>query len=109
MALKISWTQNYIIFEADLTSEERAWYVRAMNRFGWTKQELKARIAESACENLMLDTASEECYTVQEETDRENTDEEVIICLPREHMNTIAGSLDIAGLFKLTQASLTPD
>ena len=48
LAMRIGWTRNVLILEADLTLEERAWYLNAALRFGWTKTTLKERLAESA-------------------------------------------------------------
>ena len=41
LAMRIGWTRNVLILEADLTLEERAWYLNAALRFGWTKTTLK--------------------------------------------------------------------
>ena len=32
--MNLSWTQNVVIFESELTLSERAWYIRAALRFG---------------------------------------------------------------------------
>ena len=34
-AMKIGWTQNVVILEADLALEERCWYLRAAGRLPW--------------------------------------------------------------------------
>ena len=47
-AMQIGWTLNVLILEADLTLVERAWYLNAVLRFGWTKTTLKEKLAESA-------------------------------------------------------------
>ena len=39
-AMQIGWTQNVVILEADLTIEEKAWYIRAARKFGWSKLKL---------------------------------------------------------------------
>ena len=33
-AMTIGWTQNVVIMEADLTLHEKAWYIRAVQKFG---------------------------------------------------------------------------
>ena len=48
LAMQTGWTLNVLILEADLTLEERAWYLNAALRFGWTKTTLKEKLAESA-------------------------------------------------------------
>ena len=47
-AMTIGWTQNIVIMEADLTLQEKTWYIRAVRQFGWSKLELAAQIAASA-------------------------------------------------------------
>ena len=48
LAMRIGWTLNVLILEADLTLAERAWYLNAALRFGWTKAVLQEKLAESA-------------------------------------------------------------
>ena len=48
LAMRIGWTLNVLILEADLTLAERAWYLNASLRFGWTKTTLKEKLEESA-------------------------------------------------------------
>lgn len=47
-AMRLGWTQNIVIFEADLTVAEREWYINATYRFGWSKLILTRKIAEKA-------------------------------------------------------------
>ena len=47
-ALRIGWTQNIVIFEADLTASEREWYILMAGKSGWSKLELTRKIAEKA-------------------------------------------------------------
>ena len=37
LAMNLGWTQNVAILERCGSSEERAWYIRAVLRFGWKK------------------------------------------------------------------------
>ena len=62
-AMRLGWTQNVVIFEADLTMEERAWYLHAVEQFGWSKLTLQKKIAEAAHLTEDLDLTSEMCYT----------------------------------------------
>ena len=48
LAMRIVWTLNVLILEADLTLAERAWYLNAALRFGWTKAVFQEKLAESA-------------------------------------------------------------
>ena len=47
-AMTIGWTQNVVILEAELTPQERAWYIKAAGQFGWSKLELQQRIVDHA-------------------------------------------------------------
>ena len=40
-AMTIGRTQNMVIPEVELTLQEQAWYIRAVQQFGWTKLELQ--------------------------------------------------------------------
>ena len=108
LAEKIGWAKNVVILESGLTQDERVRYIRAVHQLGWSKLVLASMIAERAHEQIILDNEPETCYTDSTHTVEERHDESAI-CLPREYMNTIAGSLDIDGLFKLTPADLTPN
>lgn len=59
--MNLSWTQNVVIFESRLTLSERAWYIRAALRFGWSKSVLAQQITDAV--HMYLDLAEEVCYT----------------------------------------------
>ena len=61
--MSIGWTQNVVIMDANLTLQEKAWYIRAVRQFGWSKLELTAQIAASAHWEISLDLPEEVCYT----------------------------------------------
>lgn len=63
VAMTIGWTQNVVILEAELTIRERAWYIRAVHQFGWSKVELQRKIEEKAHLEIVLDFMNEVCYT----------------------------------------------
>ena len=60
-AMKLGWTQNVVIMEADLTMELREWYIRAALQFGWSKTELIAQIVAEAHLEIVLDIEEEVC------------------------------------------------
>ena len=62
LAMKIGWTQNVVIMEADLSMELREWYLRAVNQFHWSKAELIERIVTNAHEMIDLAINEEVCY-----------------------------------------------
>lgn len=55
LAMKLKWTQNVIIMEAELTMEERAWYLQACAEHGWSKSELQGKIESSTYQEVSLD------------------------------------------------------
>ena len=71
LAMKLGWTQNVVILEAELTMEERAWYLWATEQFSWSKKELTNQISASTHLESALDDAKRMCYTVREETVQE--------------------------------------
>lgn len=71
-AMKLGWTQNVVIMEADLTEIERAWYIQAAQRFSWPKLELADKIRERVHEYLILDTVDGSCYTIKNNTAQGN-------------------------------------
>lgn len=65
-AAKIGWTQNVVILERCETEEERRWYIRAVQQFGWSKQQLIQEIVDLAHTKKVLDNTSEVCYNEDE-------------------------------------------
>ena len=75
MAMRIGWTQNVVILEAELTQEERTWYLLAAGNFDWTKSELTEKIKSSAHLEITLDGVTMVCYTEQKEDIQERGDQ----------------------------------
>ena len=76
-AMKIGWTQNVVIFEAELSIAEREWYIDAVRSFGWSKQVLILKISERYHEKESLDTGRQPCYNEQKRGRHENGTEEL--------------------------------
>ena len=74
LAMEIGWTQNVVILEADLSMEERHWYLQAVKQFEWTKAELLRAIEAEAHLELTLDESEVLCYTENEQNEMERTD-----------------------------------
>ena len=55
-AMKLGWTQNVVIMEADLPMDLREWYMKAAVQFGWSKSELMRNIALDAHQHIVSDT-----------------------------------------------------
>ena len=80
MAKQIGWTQNVVLLEADLTTEQRAWYLQAVLEFGWSKNELKNAIEASMYEEIALDYPADSCYTmnIKQESEHNKNDQDTI-------------------------------
>lgn len=74
LAMKIAWTQNVVILEANLEIEERRWYLRAVGQFGWSKAELQRKINSNAHLEIQLDELEIQCYTELNRNDLERTE-----------------------------------
>ena len=48
LAMKIGWTLNVVIMEAELTRDVRKWYLEQARHRGWTKAELQAALHTEA-------------------------------------------------------------
>ena len=70
-AMAIGWTQNMAILEGCESLEKRAWYIRAVQRFGWTKAELLDKIQAGAYRESTLDLEGEICYTEENAAEKE--------------------------------------
>ena len=99
-ALELGWTQNVVILEADLTPEERTWYIRAVKRFGWTKKELSEETAAHACGKIALDREPAACYTESENSAQETVHEEDTVRMPGEHLPQPNGGVCVEGYGK---------
>ena len=66
-AMQLGWIQNVVIMEADLTMELREWYMKAAEKYGWSKTELTANIATNAHEEIVLAIEEEACYVERQE------------------------------------------
>lgn len=76
LAMQIGWTQNVVILEADLNTEERRWYLCAVQQLGWSKAELQRMIKSQADLQVYLDESNVECYTECESVENERSSEE---------------------------------
>ena len=87
LAMKISWTQNVVILEADMELEERRWYLRAADRFGWSKVELQRKIDSDAHLEIQLDESEIQCYTECDSNELECTEhDQDTFSLPRQYL-----------------------
>ena len=85
-AMTIGWTQNVVIMEADLSLQEKTWYIRAVQQYGWSKLELAKQIAASAHLEISLDLPKEICYTGENNSTECVNDDEDSLHLQRQHL-----------------------
>ena len=72
LAVELNWTQNVVIIETDLTMKEREWYLKAADRFGWSKVQLIEKISSEAHLEMVLDIGQDICYNNQEDRQESN-------------------------------------
>ena len=63
LAMKIGWTLNMVIMEAELTSNARKWYLEQARVQKWPKVVLLEKLAIEARLEKSLDAETDICYT----------------------------------------------
>ena len=111
LAMNLGWTRNVAILERCGSSEERAWYIRAVLRFGWKKAKLLAAIESQAWLHSSLDEQALSCYTEEKEVSQESeSDEENTLCVPRQYLPQPDGGVRDEGVGEKGWAGVTiPD
>ena len=86
LAMNLGWTQNVAILERCSSNEERAWYIRAVLRFGWKKAKLLEAIESQTWLYSSLDEQMISCYTEEKEVTQESeSDEKDTLCVSRQY------------------------
>ena len=99
LAMNLGWTQNVAILERCSSNEERAWYIRAVLRFGWKKAKLLDAIESQAWLHSSLDEQAISCYTEEKEATRESeSDEEDTLCVSWKYLPQPHGGICDEGL-----------
>ena len=99
LAMNLGWTQNVAILERCSSNEERAWYIRAVLRFGWKKAKLLDAIESQAWLHSSLDEQAVSCYTEKNEAMQESeSDEEDTLCVSRQYLPQPHGRIRDEGL-----------
>ena len=99
-AMRLNWTQNVVIMEAELTMDERCWYIRKAAESGVSKTELLRMIERAEHSEIALGESEDTCYTVENDEFSEKTQyEEYPVCLPRQ---------DLPGMMKSLISSYKP-
>ena len=63
LAMKIGWTLNVVIMEAELTRDTRKWYLEQARAQQWSKNVLLEKLTSEAYLEKSLDAATDACYT----------------------------------------------
>ena len=69
LAMKIGWTLNVVIMEAELTRDVRKWYLEQARAQQWSKMVLLEKLASEAHLEKPLDENPNTCYTEKKITD----------------------------------------
>jgi len=97
--LRLNWTQNVVIMEAELSSEARTWYVDEAIKRNPTKAELLDLLASEAHLQIPLDQTEECCYNENDNEDLEfNQHEKVAFCVSWQYLPKSDGRVCNEGL-----------
>ena len=108
LAMSLGWTQNVAILERCSSNEERAWYIRAVLRFGWKKAKLLEAIESQAWLHSSLDEQAVSCYTGGKEATQESEcNEKDTLCVPRQYLSQSDGRVRDEGLGQEGWAGIT--
>ena len=108
LAMNLGWTQNVAILERCSNNDERAWYIRAVLRFGWKKAKLLDAIESQAWLYSSLDAQTVSCYTEEKEISQEcESDEKDTLCVSRQYLPQPHGRVRDEGLGQKSWACFT--
>ena len=108
LAMNLGWTQNVAILERCGSSEERAWYIRAVLHFGWKKAKLLDAIETQVWLYSSLDEQAISCYTGKKEITQESeSDEEDTLCVSWKYLPQPHGRVRDEGLSEEGWAGVT--
>lgn len=85
--LRLNWTQNIVIMEAELSAEVKAWYIGEALQCNPTKAELLELLDSAVHLQIPLDRTEEPCYNESTNEDSEfNQHEEDTFCVSWEYL-----------------------
>ena len=67
LAMKIGWTLNVVIMEAELTRDAHKWYLEQAQKQQWSKATLLEKLTSAAHLEKSLDIEADTCYTGNED------------------------------------------
>ena len=86
LAMKIGWTLNVVIMEAELTRDVRKWYLEQARAQQWSKVVLLEKLASAAHLEKSLDESKQDWYTKEnDECSERMQHEEDPVYLPRQY------------------------
>ena len=87
LAMNLGWTRNVAILEGCGSNKERAWYIRAVLRFGWKKAKLLEAIESQTWLYSSLDEQAVSCYTGEKEITQESEwNEKDTLCVSQQYL-----------------------
>ena len=93
-AMLLNWTQNVVIMEAGLTTDERRCYLRKTAESNLSKTELLRMIESASHSEIPLDESGQDWYTKEnDEFSEKNQYEEYPVYLPRQDLPGMIKSL----------------
>ena len=108
LAMKIGWTLNVVIMEAELTLEARRWYLRKANAGGLSKAELLRMIESAAHLEISLDESEQDWYTKEnDECSEKIQHKKDSVYLSRQHLPQSDGGVRDEELGEKSRAGIT--
>jgi len=106
--LRLNWTQNVVIMEAELTAEEHCWYIRQATARNLSKSELLRMIEDFAHLESVLDEKVDAWYNEDNDENSERTQyEEDPVYLSRQYLPQPHGRVCDEGLGEEGWAGVT--
>ena len=107
--LRLNWTQNVVIMEAELPAEARAWYIDEVLRCDPTKAELLELLSSEAHLQISLDQTEKYWYNTDNDKVLEfNQHEKDTFCVSRQYLQKSLKSPVISRFFRLEGSATTP-
>ena len=108
LAMKIGWTMNVVIMEAELTKNARHWYLQKANAGGLSKTDLLGMIESAAHLEISLDESRQDWYTKENNDCSEKIQHEKDpVYLPRQHLPQSDGGVRDEELGEKSRAGIT--
>ena len=108
LAMKIGWTLNVVIMEAELTRDARKWYLEQAREQKWSKVVLLEKLGSAAHLEKSLDESKQGWYTKENDEFPERMQhEEDPVYLPRQHLPQSDGGVRDEELGEKSRAGIT--